>query len=596
MAASEYKRKLVTILHADVKGYSRLIGEDEDAIVDVLTVYRKLMGGFIQEHRGRVVHGSGDSLLAEFVSVIDAVRCGVEIQKELKSRNSELPENRRVEFRIGINLGDVIEKDEDLHGDGVNIAARIESLAEGGGICMSRTAFDQVRGKLDLGYEYIGEHSVKNIKQPVRVYKILMDTKDARKIIGEKPKLFIKNWIWTTVVLGVIIFTLIGYQFLQKVTVPDSEPASTEKMAFPIPEKPSIAVLPFNNLSEDPEQEYFSDGMTDDIITDLSKISGLMVISSSSTFTYKGKEIKMPVIAKELGVKYVLEGSVRRSGDEIRINAQLIDAVTDHHVWADRFDGKNKSVFDLQDKITARIVSALALKLSPPEQKVMAEKGTSNLVAYDTFLRGMGHLRIFTPKDYVKAIEYFEKAIELDPDYSEAYASLALTYINALAGGKRFWDEIGKSYPHCRVLARQNVETAMKKRPTSMAYQVLAKMELFRRNFDEAIDYAEHALAIAPNDADALETLGYIMSYAANPVKAINYYKRAIMIDPLKKSTGGIGNAYFELGDYEKATEYIENHIKDYPEIYGLRAPLAAAYAFLGNDTKAKKAFEEFNT
>jgi len=318
-----------------------------------------------------------------------------------------------------------------------------------------------------------------------------------------------------------------------------------------------------------------------------------MVISSSSIFTYKGKEIKIPVIAKELGVKYVLEGSVRRAGNEVRINAQLIDAVTDHHVWADRFDGKNESIFALQDKITERIVTALAVKLSAAEQKVMADKGTDNIVAYDTFLKGMSHLRKFTPKDLVKAIEYFEGAIELDPNYSEAYANLAYTYMSALNIGKKFWDESGKNFPTARLLARKYVKKAMK-RPTSRGYQVMALLELYKRHFEEAVDNAELAVSISPNDADALYTLGRIMVYVGKPEEGLKYYKRSIMLDPLHKSTDGIGFAYLVMGDYEQAVKYGEKYIKDYPENYGYRFLLAAAYSFLGNDIKAKKAFEEF--
>jgi len=370
------------------------------------------------------------------------------------------------------------------------------------------------------------------------------------------------------------------------------DPLSTE---LSLSDVPSIAVLPFINLDEDPKYDYFCDGLTDDIITDLSKISGLMVISSNSIFTYKGKEIKTPVIAKELGVKYVLEGSIRRAGDEVRINAQMIDAVTDHHVWADRFDGKNESIFALQDRITERIVSALALKLSASEQKVIVDKGTDNIVAYDTFLMAMSHMRKFTPKDLVKAIEYFEKAIKLDPNYSEAYANLAFTYMRALNIGKKFWDESGKDFPTARLLARNYVEKAMK-HPTSRGYQVMAILELYKRNFEEAIDNAEHAVSLSPNDADALYTLGRIMVWVGKPEEAMKYYKKSIMLDPLHKSTDGIAFAYSAMGDYEQAVKYGEKAIRDYPENYRLRALIASAYAFLGNDVKAKKAFEEFYT
>ncbi len=312
MATQDFKRKLAAILHADVKGYSRLMGEDEEATVSTLTAYREFMGVLIQKHRGRVVHGSGDSLLAEFISVIDAVQCAVEIQKELKTRNAELSEDRKVEFRIGINLGDVIDKDEDLHGDGVNIAARIESLAEGGGICISRTAFDQVRNKLKLGYEYIGEHSVKNIAQPVRVYRVLTEPEAAGKVIGEKMAPLKQRWKLALAAVVFVIIGAIGVTLWNTYFRPPSvEVASEKKMAFPLPEKPSLAVLPFDNLSGDASQDYFSDGITENVITALSNVSNLFVIARNSTFTYKGKPVKVQQVAEDLGVRYVLEGSVQ---------------------------------------------------------------------------------------------------------------------------------------------------------------------------------------------------------------------------------------------------------------------------------------------
>jgi TolB-like protein/class 3 adenylate cyclase len=587
MTDQRVSRKMSAILSADVKDYSRLMSADEEGTVKDLNACREIIAGCVHEHRGRIVDSPGDNVLAEFASTVEAVKCAVQIQEELKARNADVPEDRRMEFRIGVNLGDVIEEEDRIYGDGVNIAARLEGLADPAGICISGTAFDQVKGKLPLGYEFVGEQTVKNIPDPVRAYKVLMDERDAGKLIGVEKKAPKSRWMEIAAIIVFVAIGLIIYQFYVSKQTPPVKEASAEK--------PSIAVLPFNNLSDDPKQEYFSDGMTDDIITDLSKISGLMVISSSSIFTYKGKEIKIPVIAKELGVKYVLEGSVRRAGDEVRINAQLIDAVTDHHVWADRFDGRNESIFALQDKITERIVTALAVKLSAAEQKVMADRGTDNIVAYDTFLKGMSHMRKFTPKDYAKAIEYFEKAIELDPNYSEAYANLAFTYISALQGGKIFWDEIGKGFSHCRILARHNVENAMK-HPTSRAYQVMAIMELFKRNFEKALDSAENAVSISPNDADALSTLGRIMVCVGKPEEAINHYKRSIMLDPLHKSTGGIGVAYFTMGDYEQAVKYIEKHLKDFPKTYGIRSMLAASYAFLGNEAKAQKAFKEFDT
>jgi len=385
MTTQEVKRKLTAILSADVKGYSRLMGEDEKGTVRTLSAYREIMASLIRQHHGRVVDATGDNLMAEFASVVDAVECAVEIQKELKTRNAELPENRRMEFRIGINLGDVIEEEGRIYGDGVNIAARIESLSEAGGVCISGSAYDFVGKKLSLGYEYLGEHTVKNIEKPVRVYRVLMEPEAVGKVIGEKkvkPRTWQRAGIGLVVAVIVVIAAVVMWKLYlsptpqpeviskekitaplpekpsatvppsaevapkEKIPVPKSEKvsktvtplppkqevASKDKMAFPLPDVPSIAVLPFVNMSEDPKQEFLSDGITENIITALSKVPRLFVISRQSTFSYKGKPVKVKQVSEELGVQYVLEGSLQRSDDRIRINAQLIDALTGRHI------------------------------------------------------------------------------------------------------------------------------------------------------------------------------------------------------------------------------------------------------------------------
>jgi len=311
MSPASFKRKLTAILSADVKGYSRLMGENEAETVKTLTSYRKIMSELIQQHRGRVIDSPGDNILAEFASVVDAVQCAVATQKELKVRNAELPENRHMEFRIGVNLGDVIEEGERIYGDGVNIAARIESLAEGGGICISGTVYEHIENKLPLKYDYLGEHTVKNITKPVRVYSVPME-----------------------------------YHSLPL----RAEVASTNRMDFPLPEKPSIAVLPFDNLSGDSDQEYLADGMTENIIAVLSNVPAMFVIARNSTFTYKGKSVKVQRVAEDLGVQYLLEGSVQKSGSRVRVTAQLIDAIKGHHLWADRYDRNLQDVCTGQQK------------------------------------------------------------------------------------------------------------------------------------------------------------------------------------------------------------------------------------------------------
>ena len=358
MTTEDVKRKLSAILSADVQGYSRLMGDDERATVETITAYRRIMTDLIQGHHGRVVDAKGDNVLAEFSSVVDAIQCAVEIQKELEVKNADLPEHRRMAFRIGVNLGDVIEKGDTIYGDGVNIAARLESLAEGGGICISGTAFDQVGKKLPLGYKYLGEQTVKNIEKPIRAYKVLVEPEAVGKVIGEKPRL--KMWHWTAIFGLMVLIVVVGALALWEFYVrPDVAPASVEKMAYPLPDKPSIAVLPFDNMSKDPDQDYFSDGITEEIITALAKVPDLFVIARNSTFTYKGKPVKIQQVAEELGVQYVLEGSVRKSEDRIRVTAQLIDALDGKHLWAERYDRPLKDIFAVQDEITFKILACI---------------------------------------------------------------------------------------------------------------------------------------------------------------------------------------------------------------------------------------------
>ncbi|MGD9034238.1 MAG: adenylate/guanylate cyclase domain-containing protein, partial [Desulfobacteraceae bacterium] len=383
MAEGRAKRKLSAILSADVKGYSRLMGEDELATVRTLEAYREMIVEVIRNYLGRVVDSPGDNLLAEFSSVVDAVECAVEIQMELRAKNEELSEDRKMEFRIGINLGDVIEENERIYGDGINVAARIEGLAAPGGICISGTAFDQVESKLGLEFEYLGEQAVKNIKKPVRVYKVKMGS-------------------------GV------------------SDPELSQEV--PLHDKPSIAVLPFVNMSGDPEQEYFSDGITEEIITGLSKIPRMHVIARNSTFTYKGKPVKAQQVGKELGVRYVLEGSVRKAGNRIRVTAQLVDAVTGYHLWAERYERELRDIFALQDEITMKILTALQVELTDGEQVLLRHETTGNLEAWGYAVKASGALEKGTKEACAKARGLLEQAVALDPEYVSALVGLALAH------------------------------------------------------------------------------------------------------------------------------------------------------------------------
>ncbi len=368
MATKDFKRKLSAIFSADVAGYSRLMGQDEAATVSTIETYREVMSTLIKQHRGRVVDSPGDNLLAEFASVVDAVQCGVAVQNEFQARNAEIPENRIMEFRIGINLGDVIEEGDRIYGDGVNIAARLEALADPGGICISKTAFDHIETKLPLGYEYLGDQTVKNIAKPVGAYRVLMEPRIT--VAGEKEKI-VPFWRKKAILAGgvalvVVVIVAVIWNFYFR--PPPMEVASVEKMAYPLPVEPSIAVLPFDNMSGDPDQEYLADGITENIIVALSNIHNMFVIARNSTFAYKGKAVKIQRVAEELGVRYVLEGSIQKTEDRVRITAQLIDAITGKHLWAERYDSDLKDLFALQDEITMKIITALRVKLTEGEE------------------------------------------------------------------------------------------------------------------------------------------------------------------------------------------------------------------------------------
>ena len=594
MADEGFKRKLTAILSADVEGYSRLMGEDEEATVRTITAYREVLTTLIQQHNGKVLDSPGDNLLAEFASVVDAVQCAVAVQKEIKTRNDGLPENRRMQFRIGINLGDVIQEKGRIYGDGVNIAARLEGLSDPGGICISKTAFDHIENKLPYGYEFLGDQTVKNIAKPVGVYRVMLEPRVtvAREPEKEKP-VRVKR---IPILIGAMVALMIAISFVVwqfYIRRPSVEPASVEKMAYPLPQKPSIAVLPFNNLSGDPDQEYFCDGMTEDLITDLSKISGIFVIARNSTFAYKEKPAKIKQVAEELGVRYVLEGSVRKADKQIRINAQLIDAVTGRHLWADRYDGNLDNVFALQDKIAQKIIGALAVKLTANEKEQIAFRGTDNIDAYDSFLQGWDYYLRSTPDAFRKAIPYFEKAVELDPNYGQPYAALALTYWRA--SHTDYWTGMTglSSIFEGRLLARHYLEKALKM-PTSLSHQIASSMALNRRQFKEAIEEAELAIALNPNDASCHYTMAEALVYGGNPNKSIEYIETTMRLDPRFQTNPLylLGIAHFCMGQYEKAVSLLERALKRIPGVGQQLFPLVAAYGNLGRLKEANKAVD----
>jgi adenylate cyclase len=585
MTTERYGRKLTAILSADVKGYSRLMGEDELATIETLKNYREIMAALINKFQGRVVDSPGDNVLAEFSSVVNALDCAVEIQEELKSRNAELPEDRRMEFRIGVNLGDVVENGERIYGDGVNIAARVESLAEGGGICISGMAFDQIGKKLPLGYEYLGEQTVKNIETPVRVYRVLMEPEAAGRVIGqERPRLRAwRNAVMAAVVAFVLVaaaLTVWNFYF----RAPRIEPASVERMAFPLPEKPSIAVLPFTNMSGDPKQEYFSDGLTEDLITDLSKISGLFVIARNSVFIYKGKTVKIAEVGRELGVRYVLEGSVRKAGDRVRITAQLVDATTEGHLWAERYDRELKDIFSLQDEVAQKIVAVLAVKLTEDEEKRLVRKYTDSMEAYDSFLQGLEYKNRYTKEANVQARQMYEKAIDLDPGFAAAYAFLGLTHFHEWSLG---WTQDPRSLEQAFELAQRAIALDDS---LPQAHAILGEVYLWKKQHEQAIAELEKTIALNPNDADGIARLGNILNWTGYPEKAIGLVKKAMRLNPVHPVwyLWNLGHAYFLTGRFEEAIETLKRVLGRNPGFLAAHVYLTVSYSELGRHEEAR--------
>ena len=586
MATQEVKRKLTAILSADVKGYSRLMGEDEKGTVRTLNAYKEVMTGFVQHHRGRVVDAPGDNVLADFASVVDAVECAVEIQKELKTRNAELPENRKMEFRIGVNLGDVIEDGEQILGDGVNIAARLEGLSEAGGICISGTAYDHVENKLSLGYEYLGEQSVKNIAKPVRVYRVLMEPEAVGKVIGEKkgkPRLWQRMALIVVSILILIIAAVAIWKLYLRPT-PPLEVASKEKMAFPLPDKPSIAVLPFVNMTDDPKQEFFSDGITEEIITALSKVPRLFVIARNSTFTYKGKSVKVKQVSEELGVRYVLEGSVRRAGNKVRITAQLIDALAGHHLWAERYDRDLKDIFALQDEVTLKIINALQVKLTDSEQIIVFGKSTNNLEAYLKLLKAREYSNPMTKEGNLLHRKLAEEAIALDPRCAVAYLILSAAHLRDLFFG---WSE---SPEQSLRLAEDLVKKAFALDDSlGMAHAYLGRIYLTKKQHDQAIAEGERALALSPNDDFIQAAFAVSLYYSGRIEESIALYKKALRLNPFPPVwyLWGLGSCYRDIGRYEEAIGEFRKALHLYPDSLLPHLGLATTYSLMGRDQEA---------
>ncbi len=552
MQSNEFNRKLTAILSADVKGYSHLMGSDEEATVRTLTKYRSAVKKLVADYKGRIVDSPGDNILSEFTSGVHAVQCGIDIQAALKTENQALPEERRMKFRIGINLGDVIQEGERIYGDDVNIAARIEALAEPGGICISNSIYDQVYRKLDLPYAYIGVHDLKNIDRPVKVYKIELD---------EKPRIEITQ---------------------AKI------PATGEIDTIPIPAKPSIAVLPFKNMSDDPSQDWFVDGFSENIITALSKTSQMIVIAKNSTLAYKGKAVHVRQVSRDLGVRYILEGGLQKAANRIRVMVQLVDANSGEEIWGDRFDRELVDIFDIQDEITLKIAMALEIKLTRGEQARLWEGRTNNLKAFEKHAQAVKAFGL--QHNIPLADKLYRDAIELDPDYIEPYVSLG--WLNLIQYRYCISPEPQKSLNRALELAEKAIAiNAYSDLPRAL----LAKINLTRHEYDQAIAEGNRAISLNPNGADSYAHFGCVRNFSGRPEKGISLLEKAFRLNPLPPlyyyTYAGI--AFNMLEKYESAIKFYNAGFTLSQNYFFGYVGVTESNSLLGKMRKARAAAEE---
>jgi adenylate cyclase len=591
------QRRLMAVLSSDVVGYSRLMGQDEAGTLGAIKAHRQRFAEpKAAQYRGRTVKLMGDGALMEFGSVVDAVRFAVEFQCAARGRNAGVPEDRQIFYRIGINIGDIIVDGEDIHGDGVNIAARLQGLAEPGGIFIARNVYDQIKGKLDLDLEHMGEKNVKNIADPVTVYRVVLNDKATALVtpVASMPTRVARARRWVVATSAAAVLAALGALVWWQPWKPEFPPASVDRMAQPLPDKPSIAVLPFDNLSGDPGQGYFADGMTEDLITDLSHLSGIFVIARNSSWAYKDKPTKVQQIAEDLGVRYVLEGSVRRDRELIRINAQLIDALNGHHVWADRYDGSAAEVFALQDKVIRQIVAAMAVNLTPGETAQLADAETAVPRAYDVFLQGWNHFRTETTDDNTKAIALFEQAVELDPGYGRAHAALAAAYWRIVTSG---WQSaVGIEWERSYEELNDNLAKALGN-PTELAYSVSAEVLARQGRHEEALAQIERALALAPNEPSTNVSKAKILNALGRAEEAEQAVQLAMRADPHygPESLSVLGRALLHQERYEEAAGFLERAVQRQPDRDQDYVSLAVAYGYLGRSREAQAALAAYN-
>ncbi len=543
MSGGDVERRLAAIVCADVAGYSRLMEADEEATIRALGACRQTVDTLVASHHGRVFGSAGDSVIAEFASAVEAVRCAADIQRQLEAQDADVPEDRRMRLRIGINLGDIVVEDGNLLGDGVNVAARLQGLAEPGCLCISASIHEQVEGKLDMVFDDLGEQTVKNIARPVRAYRVRFD-----EPIGAAD-------------------------------APPSKP-------LPIPDKPSIAVLPFTNMSGDAEQEYFSDGITEDIITGLSRFRELFVIARNSSFTYKGRPVKVQDVGRALGVQYVVEGSVRKAGNRVRVTAQLIEAATGGHLWAERYDRELEDIFAVQDEVTETVVATLAGRLGELGVDRAKRKPTENLTAFDYVLHARQLIYRYRQESIAKAKELLERAIALDAEYATAYAWLAEAFWAEWWAG---WtvDEGASFESYTRHAAR----AVALDDTISRAHIEMGQVHLYRRQYDEARFHFDKALSLNPNDPDTMMSRAFCSVYVGEPERAVGQINEAIRIDPLGHYGFIRGLAFYSARNYEEAIAAFRT-VRG--EAQSIQAWLAACHAQIGNREDAKAAAAEF--
>ena len=547
------ERRLAAILAADVVGYSRLVGEDEEGTLRTLSTCREVIDGLVANHHGRVFGSAGDSVIAEFASPVEAVRCAVNIQRDLETRNAGIPENKRMRFRIGVNLGDVVVDGDNLMGEGVNVAARLEGLAEPGTVNVSGSVHEQVKNKLDVGFDFLGPQELKNIAEPVPVFRVRLEPRSSTSPLAASER-------------------------------------SPESLA--LPEKRSIVVLPFENLSGDPEQGYFSDGITEDIITELSKFRSLFVIARSSSFSFRGQSPEVKEVSRRLGVRYVVEGSVRRSGNRVRIAAQLIDAVADAHLWAERYDRVLEDIFTVQDEVTEAIVAAIAPELGKAEQQLATSKKLENLNVWEVYQRGMWHLYQRTKDDLAEARRLFEAALSLDPGLSLACSALVDAYYYEVVLGLA--DSVAENCDKALQVARRAVELDP---DDAAAHCAMGKARIVRREHALAVPDLQLAIDLNPSSAWAHYGLGAAAVFSGHAGEAIRHLERAIRLSPRDQHMGSfmvrLAEAYLVKRDYPGAVQWARKALQQQGFQWSRYAALLAGLGFLGEREEARRVLDE---